>query len=105
LDQVLKIPVLVVHYHEHKQANESISFMQFLSMHYWGTDDNDNDQDRDMQLPYKTVHIHSSTYIPLVKTAEIKMNDVSSSGIVYPLLNNNDMPNPALTSLFRPPQA
>lgn len=106
LDQVLKIPVLIAHYHEHQQANRNISIIQYLCMHYGGTDDNDNDKDRDMQLPYKTVNIHTISFIPLVKFADIKFNDIQlAEGIVYPLLNNNDMPDPALAALFRPPQA
>ncbi|MVT40315.1 hypothetical protein GO495_06960 [Chitinophaga oryziterrae] len=107
LDQILKLPVLVAHYHEHQQLNGDISIMDFLCMHYWGKDIRDKDYERDMQLPYKTVDIHTIThsFIPLVRTTDIKFNDIQLEEIVYPLLKNNYMPDPALSALFRPPQA
>ncbi|WP_315816201.1 hypothetical protein [Paraflavitalea speifideaquila] len=53
LNQLLKLPALIGHYMEHHQLDNRVDFVQFLAMHYWGTDLNDNDDDRDMQLPYK----------------------------------------------------
>ncbi len=53
--QLLKLPVLVQHYYEHKAGNANITLARFLQMHYMGYDDNDNDDLRDMQLPFKTM--------------------------------------------------
>lgn len=53
--QLLKLPVLVQHYVEHKTLNKSITFARFLEMHYLGKDEPDNDYQRDMQLPFKTI--------------------------------------------------
>lgn len=102
----MKLPVLFAHYHEHQLRNTNISVMEFLCMHYWGQDANDDDNDRDMQLPYKTVNIHTVThsFIPLEKVASFYVQDVPLTQTVYPLLTNNDTPDPALASLFRPPQ-
>jgi hypothetical protein len=104
LDQVMKLPVLVAHYFEHQQRDGDISIMKFLCMHYWGQDENDNDQDRDMQLPYKTVNTHS-TFVSLVKVANLREDNTSTIVVVYPLLSSNDITDPALGALFRPPQA
>jgi hypothetical protein len=52
--QLLKIPVLVQHFIEHKREDDKISFIAFLKMHYRATPIKDKDYDRDMQLPFKT---------------------------------------------------
>lgn len=54
--QLLKLPILVQHYNEHKAGNASITLARFLHMHYMGYDDNDDDDMRDMQLPFKTMN-------------------------------------------------
>ncbi|MBS0027516.1 hypothetical protein ACTJJ0_19920 [Chitinophaga sp. 22321] len=106
-DQLLKIPALVLHYQEHHQRNSQLSVMDFLCMHYWGQDDDDGDHDRDMQLPYKTVDLHALqlSFIPLAKAIAVKQQTFREIRIDYPALKDNYLPEPALTSLFRPPKA
>ena len=52
--QLLKLPILVHHYIEHKKQNQKISFADFLNMHYVMADDGDGDTAEDMQLPFKS---------------------------------------------------
>ncbi len=52
--QLLKLPMLVHHYIEHKKQNQKISFTDFLNMHYVMADDGDGDTAEDMQLPFKS---------------------------------------------------
>jgi hypothetical protein len=52
--QLLKLPVIFQHYAEHKKEDKSISFFEFLSMHYMHGSPTDKDYNRDMQLPFKT---------------------------------------------------
>lgn len=57
LQQLLKLPVLVEHYFEHKQQDNSTSFAGYLIHHYF-EEDNDNvddDHARDCQLPFKSM--------------------------------------------------
>lgn len=61
--EVLKLPVLVEHFIEHRAANPSISFLAFLDMHYVHGSPRDADYDRDMQLPFKMV---SHTFLTLL---------------------------------------
>jgi hypothetical protein len=49
--QVLKLPKLWGHYHQHKKTDSHISFIQFLQMHYIGDDGTSSDNNDDMQLP------------------------------------------------------
>jgi len=105
--QLLKLPVLVAHFMEHKQLNAGISFTEFLSMHYWGTDMDDHDEDRDQQLPFKTVNIltaHSS-FIPIQRWLPVQEAYDLPVNTSYPSQGNDLLPNPTTGALFRPPRA
>jgi hypothetical protein len=55
LHQLLKLPVLIEHFVEHKELNPSISFLDFLSMHYTATENHDGDSNStDTELPFKS---------------------------------------------------
>ena len=54
LPQLLKIPVLIQHYTEHKAGDPSINFFDFISMHYSDIFEKDADYQRDEQLPFRT---------------------------------------------------
>ncbi len=52
LYQLFKIPVLFEHFNEHKKEDPTITFMQFIKLHY----DKiviDEDYQRDQQLPFR----------------------------------------------------
>lgn len=106
-DQLLKLPVLVMHYMEHRAQDGNLGVMQFLSMHYWGHDNNDNDQDRDNQLPFKKVNsatVHQ-VFTPLARVTYLKVQAVDNLDIQYPEPDEDLLPNPATNGLFRPPRA
>ena len=67
--ELLKLPVLFQHYIEHKEQNRSISFLEFLDLHYMHGSPRDADYDRDMQLPFKTC-AHSSLASAVFTTPE-----------------------------------
>lgn len=56
LGQLLKFPMLVEHYFEHKEKNPQISVMEFLVLHYEGNHlenhPHDDDYDQDQKLPF-----------------------------------------------------
>ncbi|MGE4345819.1 MAG: hypothetical protein AB7D46_00250 [Flavobacteriaceae bacterium] len=60
LGQLLKFPMLVEHYFEHKEKNPQINVMEFLALHYEGNHlenhPHDEDYEHDQQLPF-IVHI------------------------------------------------
>ncbi len=107
LDQLLKLPVLVAHFLEHKDRDNSIRVMDFLSMHYWGHDINDDDDERDRQLPFKAPHPHSFQHIclPALKAIDLQQGEPPLVSYDYPLEKDSHLPNPAVGSLFRPPRA
>jgi hypothetical protein len=106
LYQVLKVPSLIRHYTEHKAINENISFVDFLSMHYWGDDLDDDDDEKDMQLPFKKFEIQHINFIPTFSASSFTFKNTT-----WPVEHNYgpDKPqgnyNAALGALFRPPRA
>ena len=52
--QLIKLPLLVQHFIEHKEKDTELSLWQFLNMHYAQTDDHDGDAEKDMKLPFKS---------------------------------------------------
>ncbi len=56
LHEVFKLPTLIEHFIEHNQANPSLSFFDFLHMHYANGNVKYADYDKDMQLPFKSHH-------------------------------------------------
>lgn len=54
LHQLLKLPILVEHFTEHKSKDHSITLWKFLCIHYAHGDVHDADYDKDMKLPFKS---------------------------------------------------
>ena len=52
--ELLKLPVVFMHYQEHKVLNKDLTILEFLDIHYMHGSPHDDDYDRDMQLPFKT---------------------------------------------------
>ena len=103
VQQFYKLPILIQHYDEHKQLMD-LSFIDFLSMHYWGEDLKDNDADRDMELPFKTINSSSFQLVFILNEDlfSIPFNPdlPQSKNTVY---RSNLLSDPNLLSLFRPP--
>lgn len=68
LNQLVKLPVLIEHFIEHKQKNTDLSLLEFLDMHYAHGDVKDADYDKDMKLPFKSydgcISISTIAFIP-----------------------------------------
>lgn len=56
-NELIKIPKLFEHYSEHRAADKTISFTEFLGMHYIQTHHHDSDDEKDSNLPFKS-HNH-----------------------------------------------
>jgi len=52
--QLLKLPLLVEHYIQHRQENHALSLWGFIKTHYVDKTVIDADYNQDMKLPFKT---------------------------------------------------
>lgn len=71
--QLLKLPLLVEHYFEHKRIDKCITFLEFMQMHYLKDESNNPDYARDMQLPFKTVEVNSIISFVLMPMFEFQL--------------------------------
>lgn len=106
-NQLLKLPVLLEHYTEHKKDNRNISFPDFIYMHYAGDDFNDNDEDRDKRLPFKAFDTYTSfsaqhTPSDICTQGWIIQMAYKQAGICYADLN---LPSSYLKAIWQPPKA
>jgi hypothetical protein len=66
LTELLKIPMLVEHFQEHKKSNEAITLWHFLCMHYNDQPAHDNE---DAKLPFKSVCHFGHCAMPVIITS------------------------------------
>ncbi|WP_290792217.1 hypothetical protein [Flavihumibacter sp. UBA7668] len=105
LHQLLKLPILVEHFQEHKALNKDISLLDFLKEHYLGHTVIDNDYQRDMQLPFKTTDCVSTVLIALVEPVNF---DIPRAEVFIERefnLHKHYIPSQgALNAIFQPPR-
>ncbi|WDF54249.1 hypothetical protein [Mucilaginibacter sp. KACC 22063] len=91
LHQLLKLPMVFEHFAEHRKENKSISFLQFLDMHYMHGSPRDKDYSEDMKLPFKTAdncmaaispvvvpQVLPALTFPVIYSAETKLEPLNS---------------------------
>jgi hypothetical protein len=61
--QLLKLPELRGHLSEHQQKDKTLSFADFILMHYYGSDGDTSDDSREENLPFKTATAAASAFI------------------------------------------
>lgn len=105
--QVLKFPVIVQHFREHKKIDKNIGFFQFLDMHYLHGSPRDSDYERDMQLPFKRSNHHFTQ-------APVHIKDLATTTVApvffgkstqYVILDDNSKISLHPSSIFQPPRA
>jgi len=105
LSQLLKIPLLIEHYMEHKLDNGSLSLLSFMYMHYVGDDGDVTDEQKDQNLPFKSAHFQlQNTVVFSVFKYELPKIFTNIHRSVWPVTQSNSLSTIARGSLFRPPR-
>jgi len=100
--EVLRLPLLVQHYGEHKDQVAEISFFEFLAMHYETDVAHD---DRDNRLPFKDCShsfIGQIIVIPIQKIALVEQVDTNSMTHQFFYLQHE--PKLITAEIFQPPK-
>jgi hypothetical protein len=106
LREIVKLPVLIQHFNEHRQLNHQITFSQYLVDHYNNLPHTDNDEDRDNQLPFKRAdsNIMFSPVIPASGFVELRKPVLP----VVPdeMFSRNDhlIPSATVSKIWQPPR-
>lgn len=104
--QLFKIPVIIQHYQEHRQADKQMSFLSFLDMHYMHGSPHDDDYDRDMQLPFKKMD-HRPNFSPVsapVFTEIVPVNTQEHFSPSFVIYNDRNLYSQYLHAIFQPPR-
>lgn len=107
LHQILRLPVFFAHYEEHKLKNSSISLLDFIVIHYFGSDKKDGDYTRDQQLPFKNatcLEVSISFALPPddLPVARAQEFSISRKVVLYKSLI---FPSSFHFSIWQPPRA
>ncbi len=105
LSQLLKMPLLLEHYMEHKMGNGDLSLTSFIYMHYVTDDGDATDEKRDQNLPFKSAHFQlQNSVVFTVAKYELPKIIVPITPSVWPVFSSNFIPKAPVGSLFRPPK-
>jgi len=105
LHQLLKMPLLLEHYKEHKLDNGNLSLISFIYQHYVGDDGNANDDQKDQNLPFKSAHFQmQNTVVFSVFKYELPKIMVPQKQAGWPVMQSYSLFSIALDALFRPPK-
>ena len=105
LHQLMKLPVLIEHFMEHRQLNSSITLLDFLKEHYQGHTVMDNDYQRDMQLPFKTADCLTAISFVFEEPVSIEFEQqVAEVRKEYNLHKGTFSPSLVQHSIFQPPR-
>ena len=108
LNQLVKFPVLVEHFIEHKEKNHKLSLVDFLDMHYSQQHEKDADYDRDMQLPFKSHDEFSATFLSAFlhnPSIELANKTASTSSCEYSEYSDAFLGRTYLASIWQPPKS
>lgn len=56
LHELVRLPLLVSHFLQHRHSSQSLNLTGFIQLHYQGDHPDDNDDGEDRQLPFKSIH-------------------------------------------------
>ena len=99
--QVLKLPLLIEHYVEHKSLAQEITFWDFLVMHYKtdvAHDSNDN------ELPFKDCNHSLTTSIVALPTQKITLKEFIQPEKSFSLIYIQNAPMLLSSEIFQPPK-
>ncbi len=106
-NQLVKLPILVEHFKEHKSKNKELTLLKFLSMHYADEETQDADHDTDMKLPFKShegcLNTMMEVYVPS-NTGDVFVKPVPSNIGTYFPYKESFLNSSFLSSIWQPPK-
>lgn len=107
INQLLKLPLFVNHFIEHKNRDAQLSLLDFIEMHYANGDVKDADYDEDMKLPFKThttCSVNSIFYFTSNNFAELAIKPQNSEEKSYVNCHEAFLTSYCVSSIWQPPK-
>lgn len=104
--QLLKLPVLISHYTEHRHQNTQLTFGEFLFMHYAQGNIFDSDFGTDMKLPFKTSGnaLHNAPATDIICLAIQLKTPFFAGQVSHAIRNDSNHLPPCQASVWQPPK-
>ncbi len=105
--QMLKLPLLLEHFNEHKTWNEGTTLWSFMIMHYTNNDVKYADHDKDMKLPFKSKEgsLNSLSLSFIQNFTSIKLGNPFERELkIYRILNDHLFNSTFLSTIWQPPK-
>jgi hypothetical protein len=104
LHEVLKLPILIEHYLEHKAQNNQLSLLDFLALHYNQSFDHDKN---DHKLPFKSKECNTSANVlahfePALTFIAIKQADFTIK--IYSVFYKVPFTSAGFSKIWQPPK-
>lgn len=105
-NNLLKAPVLLSHFKEHRQLDPNISFWTFIKIHYVGPIIVDDDFQRDQQLPFRDAafFLVAVNYACECPQTQIEIDGPGQSAIEFSDRYVFNKPIRAPYDIFQPPR-
>lgn len=101
--QLMKLPVLVNHYFDHKQLNHSLSFVDFIFIHY--SDDLESNDQTHHELPFKSHECQHMTSLVLVcEFPSYTPLKIANGPLVLATYQESIYASNSLGAIWQPPQ-
>ena len=71
LFELARLPVLFIHYQQHKIWDHEITFLEFIRLHYAESINENPDKDLDMKLPFKSHPYTTTLTFPATPLAQL----------------------------------
>lgn len=108
LAELLRIPVLITHFKEHKEHNPDISFIDFLNLHYNNQlPDHHHDKEADThnELPFSGSHGVSIVFVSPCPFVMLPQNSIEvNTKLKSSSSNDQCLENNYLSSIWQPPK-
>jgi hypothetical protein len=105
--QLLKIPIIVEHFHQHQKNNKDITLLEFIDIHYMHGSPVDDDYEQDMHLPFKRVN-HNVNMTPAHVKTVMNISFILAllpQGDDFVVVDDPRIQSKYLTPVFQPPKA
>lgn len=107
LYELVKLPVLVEHFIEHKEQDHKMSLWEFLCMHYAHGDVRDADYAQDMKLPFKSHDNCPGANILAFEPNNFNIihKPIHKESEAFKIFDEQFLSDPFLSYIWQPPKA
>jgi hypothetical protein len=105
-NQLIKLPMIFIHYKNHLADNDKLSFVYFISSHYDSAGDGDIfDDDEESKMPFMKINNFSSKIFCFVSFSKVKIELplIKASKSNYPNFSSRHISDAYAPSFLRPP--